>query len=665
MIEIPLCSIGNTIDTNWNTCVRLLGPNDELPLPDNIEELYLDFETTSEEPHTASINPHKTEFCKILGIAFLFDNEKIPYYLPVRHAYLNEDGDYCYRQHDCANVSPEKVRDWLKKLFQRTKRWVNHNIKYDVHVLWYEVGIDPVQFGCKILDTLTLSKLSEIEERFEYGLTGMMRLLGIDITPYEHRIKATLGRWEGKDLKDYGLIPPFEMAPYAAVDTLCVRHLQHNLKISKECEKVVDMEVDLLPMLIQVERLGIHVDINKIKQDWENILPKQVKRIQRIKHLMGMEYFDPGKKECLYDLFVNRLKWELDYTATSKQKYEKGEITEGEMTVSFGYASIMNHIKKHPRLVSTWIKYQEDQKLLTSFTQPYLEKHVADYCLIHSTFNQIVRTGRMSNNSPNMQQLPIRAKEYMIPYTDDYVLVEFDLSQIEFRVIVHYINNQKCIRDYNDDPTTDFHKWVAKMCGVDRKPAKNINFMLGYGGGKQKCVAMLSELPEIIGELQDQQSIVERAHDVYASYHRALPELKPTQWRASEVLRARGYVKTLLGRQRHLPKKLHFKAFNSVCQGSAADIQKWLTLYRIKKFLGPDCLLQLLVHDSWIFSIRKERVEELIPLIKREIETPIPDIKLAVPIMSGVTISDRNWRGCEDDTSNVKKVIKLLERIAE
>lgn len=654
MIELPICYLGNTIDPAWNTTVKVIGPNDDIPLPDSIDNLYLDFETTSEIPNRSSINPHSEEMidedmdlhrlCKICGVAFLFDSDPSPYYIPVRHYYLDEDEEICYRSGPFSNVRPDKVHDWLRKVMGIAKRWTNHNIKYDFHVLYNETGIVPKS---KLICTIILSKLAQFQERFSYGLDEVTKLLGVDITPYEKEIHTYLGRSN----KDYGLIPPDKMAVYAGVDVLAVRFLTRELRkiISATTGRVEELEMNLLPVLIQMEQIGCRVDIKKLKYDFERISKLQIIREERIKKYADEPNFiisGEGTKKSHYDLFVEKLGFDLDYTDTSIKKLEKGLISEEEATFSFGGDSIRKNASKNPRLVASYLAYIDDAKLFNSYIKPYILSHVNGKELIHCNVNQQVRTGRMSVTSPGMQTLPPKAKYYIIPYTDDYVLVEFDLSQIEFRVIAHYINNRKVIDDYNRDPTIDFHTWVAEMCRIHRKPAKNVNFMLGYGGGKEKCVKMLSVEPKIIAELKTREEVMARAYEVYKTYHNVLPELKPTSRRASEVLRSRGYVRTLLGRERHLPKVAHFKAFNSVCQGSAADIQKDITL-RLRKFISSDCILHMLVHDSWLFSIRKERVNELVPEIKYEIERPIEDVEFQVPIISDFGISEHCWRLCD------------------
>lgn len=627
MIELPL-------NYPWKTCVKLLGPSDELPIPDTVNRLFLDLETTSGDPKLKSINPHR--HCKILGVAVLFDDQFSPYYVPLRHYYINSDGAHVLRNGDCANVGTEKVYDWLRILLSTAKCWVNQNIKYDIHCLWNEARIRP---SCKLVDTLILAKLSENEEKLNYSLDNIMKMFNIDITEYEHALQQYLGK-----NKDYGLVPADKMATYAGIDVLSCRYIHRNIQISSECARVLEMEQQLLPELVRIEQVGIRTDTDKLVKDYQEMIPVQKERIQRIRNISGYQEFDPSCTKSKEELFCSVLDWNIDYTAKSQQRFEETGNS-NDLSHSFAYDSLLRHRLKNPELVDTWFEYQDFQKILTSFIGPYLEQHVDELDLLKGNFNQIVRTGRMSCTDPPMQTLPAYVKSYILPYSEDYTLVEFDLSQIEFRVIVHYIDNQKAIQAYKTNPNTDFHTLMAHECGIDRTAAKRVNFMLGYGGGKLKTIALLSELLPMCEKLITYDQITTRALEVYSKYHSTLPELKSTSYRAGDVLRSRGYVRTLLGRHRNIPKQFHFKAFNSIAQGSAADFQKDITL-RLRKFLSTDCILHLLVHDSWIFSIRKEHVDELIPLIKEEIERPIEDIDFSVPILSSVKQSDENWKEC-------------------
>ena len=113
--------------------------------------------------------------------------------------------------------------------------------------------------------------------------------------------------------------------------------------------------------------------------------------------------------------------------------------------------------------------------------------------------------------------------------------------------------------------------------------------MLGYGGGKKRFLSAMSAMPEIAGSLGSIDAIKNKVNGIYNTYHSVLPELKPTSIRAGEVIKSRGYVRTLFGRERHIDPDYFYRGFNSVCQGTGADIQKDITL-RLAKFISVDCL---------------------------------------------------------------------------
>jgi DNA polymerase I-like protein with 3'-5' exonuclease and polymerase domains len=349
-----------------------------------------------------------------------------------------------------------------------------------------------------------------------------MKLFGIDITPYEKVIKQFLGT----KLKDYGLIPTDLMATYAAVDVLSCRYIHRNIKIHSECSRVLEMEHSLLPLLIQLEQVGLHVDFNQLIKDWHEINLSQLERIRKIKALAGLDVFDPSKKKSLKELFCDKLGWELNWTDKSYEKFlNTGD--ESDLAESYSKESILKHRKENPELVDTWRDYQRDEKLRDSFIIPYLEQHIDDNWLIHCSFNQIVRTGRMSCRTPNMQQLSKRAKTFVLPYTEDYVLVEFDLSQIEFRLLVHYINNIPGIKAFNENPKTDYHQWIGDECSVVRDIAKRVNFGTGYGAGKARVCEILSNEQSFLNSLNGELAEV-RASNIVDKYYATLPELKPT-----------------------------------------------------------------------------------------------------------------------------------------
>jgi DNA polymerase-1 len=312
--------------------------------------------------------------------------------------------------------------------------------------------------------------------------------------------------------------------------------------------------------------------------------------------------------------------------------------------------------------VDTIIEYRKLDTLNNFFVRPY-QTHMAPDGLLHPTYNQLLQTGRMGCSEPNMQQLDKTTKELVHPRAG-MAFLSIDWSQIEFRLIVHYIQDEEAIKAYNTDPDTDFHQWVADVCGMARKPAKNVNFMMGYGGGKGKCVRMLSQNTDVIGKIirrvdEDVASGVvpegsreqyaarlcaKKAEEVYNTYHSNLPTLKSTSRNAASIAEHRGYVRTLFGRRRHLAIDRAWLAFNTANQGSAADMMKerLVALHRLLR--GTPLHIAQVVHDEVLIEgpvadIYDDRtVRDLINLMEH------PNIELRIPVRCSYGRSKKNWR---------------------
>ena len=253
-----------------------------------------------------------------------------------------------------------------------------------------------------------------------------------------------------------------------------------------------------------------------------------------------------------------------------------------------------------------------------------------------------------------------------VPTTGHYVtsngLVNLN-SQIEFRLIAHYIKDPGVIAAYARDPWIDFHQWVADMIPMQRRPAKNVNFMMGYGGGKGKTVKMLESNLDVVAELKELagddlalfgELCRMKAETVYSKYHDALPGLKLTSRRAARALEAKGYVFNARGRHRHLPRDRSHLAFNNLCQSLAADIikERMVALRRALIDAGLYGPVQFMaqVHDAVVMTGPPEVLEHdsFSPWVHGVMEAT--DVELSVPLRYTCGTSRRSWLdadGCE------------------
>lgn len=320
-----------------------------------------------------------------------------------------------------------------------------------------------------------------------------------------------------------------------------------------------------------------------------------------------------------------------------------------------------------PKDVISLIKeFKGDYQLNNLFVEPWQQLAVFDpvFCawLLRSQYNQCVRTGRMSCSDPNAQQLSTKAK-YLVHPKPGYAFISADYSQIEFRFIVHYINDKAAIQAFIDNPDTDFHELVASWCEIPRKPAKSVNFGVAFGEGKRKLIKQLASNTDLVGRIveilkamiaageikpEDETRVfnemaTRRGEQVYNKYHAQFPTLKATMRAAESALKMRGYVFNILGRHRHLPIKAAYRAFNTINQSSAADMMKERFNAMCRMIAGTPIETAANVHDELLLQAPIDIAND--PRTIRDIVLLLenPPIKIAVPIRCSVGVSPDSW----------------------
>lgn len=399
---------------------------------------------------------------------------------------------------------------------------------------------------------------------------------------YEWCAQAYGGKPDGKQCANIYRAPASLVGPYAESDVdlpLRVAKLQQARLESEELCGVAHLENSLIPMLLAMRRRGVRVDLEAGNALNER-LAEELAALQR-------EY------PC--DMWsAKQIATRCDALGLAYPLTEKGS----------------------PSFTAAWLKLQ-DHPFLTALNKmrgidklrgTFIEGHALGHLVngrVHAQFHPLrgdangTVSGRFSSSLPNLQNIPSR-DDTLAPLIRGLFLpdegerwVRFDWSQIEFRLLVHYARGggaEKARSMYRDDPTTDFHRMVSELTGIERKPAKNINFGLVYGMGVKKMAASLGRSEQATRALFEQ-------------YHSTLPFVKDTFNAASQMATRRGYTKTLLGRRRRFelwePRQWDKSAdacskeaaeaawgkagirraythasLNSVMQGGAADIMK-------------------------------------------------------------------------------------------
>ena len=297
-------------------------------------------------------------------------------------------------------------------------------------------------------------------------------------------------------------------------------------------------------------------------------------------------------------------------------------------------------VNLHP-IVGKIIEYRKYFKLNSTYIDGLLS-HLHKDGKIHAMFNQaLTSTGRLSSSNPNLQNISVRDEEAKTIRKafyydeDDVIILSFDYSQIELRILASLSNCQLMIDTFNNGD--DIHSSTAKVIfntdnptHLERQKAKAVNFGIVYG------ISDWGLASQINAPLKDAKKIID---DFYKNY----PQIG--QFLQNVVINAKkdGYVKTICNRRRYLREinatnyqQREFAkraAMNAPIQGSAADIIK-IAMIKIANLLKDGnykSKLVLQIHDELIFKIYKDELDVLYPLIKENMENAYPlKVKLIV-----------------------------------
>jgi DNA polymerase I len=286
----------------------------------------------------------------------------------------------------------------------------------------------------------------------------------------------------------------------------------------------------------------------------------------------------------------------------------------------------LSKIKSTDELLDLYLRYKTTQKTVSSYGEKFL-RHVNPFSgRIHSSFLQIMSTGRTSSINPNLQNIK-RESEFRSAFEcdKDYVLISADFSNQEARIIADKSGDENMQSVF--EKGTDFHLETAKIAfsnpnltkdTIERQQAKSINFLVAFGGGPKKLSEQfgipLSRAKDLIRTYFEAFSLVEL-------YFKKVGEFVKTHGYAvtNEVTRRKSYMEdwdvylfckshiqkfkrdshpVIVQRYNLLTSKYQRLAQNIPVQGTAADIAKYAGILLRKKSKQIGFKICLFVHDE-------------------------------------------------------------------
>lgn len=484
----------------------------------------------------------------------------------------------------------KKQLDWV---LSQGRTLVYHNATFDWFSLYYE-GVKVVQQP--FYDTLTMANLIN-ENTIQKSLDALTHLyLG-------RGIKLSEWQWPEFPLEiekktGWANTTPRMMDEYARLDTeatlLLWEHFMQHKRWVEIPEDVWESKAEQMRILWLMTKRGVEVDQGLTA----TLLAEGEAAKERVVRELGG--LNPGSIKDREELFIHR----LDLPVLKRS--EKTKKPSFDKTVMADYDKILEQ-KGDPtaKLVKEWRGWNTACGLLL---RPYLELVSPDGRL-RTTFNtHVTATGRLSASDPNLQQI---SKDGGSPWNDrikkcfrpaeGFKLINCDYSQLELRLGAGYADEKSLKQVFNEG--RDIFTEMAAQLGFTRQQTKTLVYSMQYGAGVNRIKNVFG-----VSEAQARQ-IIQKYRDTFPGFTKLNDVITAMAERDMEV-------PLWTGRKRHLQYKSEgFKAMNSVIQGGAADIVERAMIRCFNEFDSDDCRLLLTVHDSLVWEIREDLVDELTPQI--------------------------------------------------
>ena len=579
----------------------------------NAECFAFDTETTSLEYMQA----------EIVGVSFSVEPGKAAY-VPVGHDYPG---------------APQQLeRDWvlkqLKPLLEDAHRCkVGQNLKYDMSVLArYGVEMEGIRF-----DTML--------ESYVLDSTATRHDMDSLAKKYLHYEPVSFETVAGKGAKQitFNQVDLQQAAPYAAEDADITFRLHTALwpKLEQQqgLRKVFeDIEVPLVPVLSRMERNGVRIDVDLLRQQSQELAGKLHALEQRAYQVAGHS-FNLGSPKQIGQVFFDELGMEVI------RKTPKGAPSTSEDV-------LQELAARGHELPAVILEHRGLAKLKSTYADKLPEMADPASGRVHTSYHQAVAaTGRLSSSDPNLQNIPVRTAEgrrirKAFVAEPGSLLLAADYSQIELRIMAHLSGDEGLLQAFAAG--LDIHRATAaevfgsdsagQVSGEQRRRAKAINFGLIYG---MSAFGLARQLD--IGRAETQEYV-----DLYFQRY---PGVKAFMDKTREAAHDQGYVETLFGRRLYLPEinsrngqrraAAERTAINAPMQGTAADIIKkaMLSVARWINAEAETVKMVMQVHDELVFEVPVSDFQEVADAVRERMQAAA---ELSVPLIVDIG-SGTDW----------------------
>lgn len=506
----------------------------------------LDTETTGLDPISDNI----------VGISLYTPGRKA-IYVPINHV------SYITGVEVEGQISIDVIRDCMRTL--EGVRIIMYNAKFDIRVIKNHVGVTLKCWYDAHLAAMCLNEnephgLKKLHSKYvldgkedEFSFGKLFDGITFDKVPIK------IGYiYAARDAIDTFELYEWQFPYLTKGDPLCVEY-----GLEQVADVFWNIEMPCIEVLAEMEDVGVAFDMEyaeELSDKYHKIKEEQLDEFYRILDMYREEI------EAYKIKFPNhKLSDPINVSSPVQLQilfYDilKLKPSDGEETRSTGVEVLQ---KIDSPLCKAILDYRGTEKLLSTYIDKLPECVNPKTGRIHCNFNQYgAKTGRMSSNNPNMQNIPSHNKDIrkMFVATPGYVMLSSDYSQQEPKVLTAMCGDPEMIKAYNEGK--DLYSSIASI--AFNKPYEDCREFNPDGttnkGGKERRSSAKSILLGIlygrgINSIAEQlHTTKKKAQLIQDKVFKGFPAIKQFEEDTIEMAEDCGFVTTFWGRKRRLPE---------------------------------------------------------------------------------------------------------------
>ena len=411
---------------------------------------------------------------------------------------------------------------------------------------------------------------------------------------------------------------------------------------------ILELENKFVRVMAKMSHRGMYLDSNKwleVNHVAKARVDELTKELDKIVYELGKDNSSGDNKITKYVNFYKQGNMFFEEDVRLSNINWKSPVQKKKFLHDLGFKvdstmedELIKISSKH-RIIPLLIEYSKANKMISAFGEEFLKHINPNTKRIHPKYWQILSTGRLSMNHPNMQQIPARG-EYaeairaaFLP-TMGYKMVCADYSGFELAIIAAFSKDQEwidlinsegdlhgelCVKTFDMPMSAIREPFPLKPSLTYRDVQKILNFGIAYGMSEYKLSSTL-------------YISIHEAKKILNKFKKAIPIVNSFLNILGTLGKSRGYIATPKPLRRirwfkidenTTPQDLasiERKSKNMPIQSTNANLIKkaLVTLQDIIDRDKLDVYLLLSIHDE-ILSEAKEGIEEEWAKIKQEV----------------------------------------------